>query len=57
VTKKIPKDDNNEEEVSKRASKNFGPEAKKGDSLSEGTPLIRGSNFAQKFIVLRITSN
>jgi hypothetical protein len=32
VTKKIPKDD------SKRASKNSGPEAEKGNSLSEGTP-------------------
>jgi hypothetical protein len=30
VTKKIPKDDNNEEEVSKRASKNSGPEVEKG---------------------------
>jgi hypothetical protein len=30
VTKKIPKDDNNEEEVNKRASKNSGPEAEKG---------------------------
>ena len=37
VTKKIPKDDNNDEEVSKRASKNFGPEIEKGDSSSEGT--------------------
>jgi hypothetical protein len=38
VTKKIPKDDNNEEEVSKRASKNFGPKIEKGDNSSEGTP-------------------
>jgi hypothetical protein len=38
VTKKIPKDDNNDEEVSKRASKNSGPETEKGDSSSEGTP-------------------
>jgi hypothetical protein len=38
VTKKIPKDDNQEEEVSKRASKNSGPEAEKGDNSSEGTP-------------------
>jgi hypothetical protein len=38
VTKKIPKDDNHEEEVRKRASKNSGPEAEKGDSSSEGTP-------------------
>ena len=29
VTKKIPKDDNLDEEVSKRASKKFGPEKKK----------------------------
>ena len=29
VTKKIPKDDNHDEEVSKRASENFGPETKK----------------------------
>jgi hypothetical protein len=36
VTKKIPKDDNNEEEVRKRSSKNSGPEAEKGDSSSEG---------------------
>jgi hypothetical protein len=38
VTKKIPKDDKSEEAVSKRASKNSGPEAEKGNSLSEGTP-------------------
>jgi hypothetical protein len=38
VTKKIPKDDNHDEEVSKRASKNSGPETEKGDSSSEGTP-------------------
>jgi hypothetical protein len=29
VTKKIPKDDNHDEEVSKRASKNSGPKQKK----------------------------
>jgi hypothetical protein len=34
VTKKIPKNDDHEEEVSKRASKNSSPEAKKGDSSS-----------------------
>jgi hypothetical protein len=39
VTKKIPKEDNHDEEVSKRASKNFGPETKNGDSSSKGTPL------------------
>jgi hypothetical protein len=38
VTKKIPKDDNNDEEVRKRASKNSGLETKKRDSSSEGTP-------------------
>jgi hypothetical protein len=38
VTKKIPKDDNHDEEVNKRASKNSGPETEKGDSSSEGTP-------------------
>ena len=38
VTMKIPKDDNNDEEVSKNASKNFGHETEKGDSSSEGTP-------------------
>jgi len=38
VTKKIPKDENQEEEVSKISSNNFGPEAKKGDNSSEGTP-------------------
>jgi len=38
VTKKIPKDDNHNEEVSKRASKNSGPEIEKGDNSSKGTP-------------------
>jgi hypothetical protein len=38
VTKKTPKDDNQEEEVSKRATKNFVPEVEKGDKSSEGTP-------------------
>jgi hypothetical protein len=38
VTKKIPKDDNHDEEVSKRASKNSRHETEKGDSSSEGTP-------------------
>jgi hypothetical protein len=38
VTKKTPKDDNQEEEVHKRASKNYVPEAEKGDNSSEGTP-------------------
>ena len=38
VTKKSPKDDNPDEEVSKRATKNSGLEMEKGDSSSEGTP-------------------
>jgi len=38
VTKKIPKDDDHEEDVNKRASKNYGPEEEKGDNLSECTP-------------------
>ena len=38
VTKKISKDNNEEEEVSKRASKNYGPEGEKGDNSSKGTP-------------------
>jgi hypothetical protein len=38
VTKKTPKDDNKEEEVSKKASNNSGPKAEKGDNSSEGTP-------------------
>jgi hypothetical protein len=40
VTKKIPKDDNHDEEVSRRASKNSGLETKKGESSSEGTPSV-----------------
>ena len=39
VTKKSPKDNNQEEEVSKRASKNYGPEAEKRDNSFEGRPL------------------
>jgi hypothetical protein len=38
VTKKIPKDANHDEEVRKRATKNYGPETEKGYSLSQGTP-------------------
>ena len=38
MTKKIPKDDNNEEEVNKKACKNSGFEAEKGDNPSKGTP-------------------
>ena len=41
VTTKIPKDDNNDEEVSKRASKNFGPETEKRYSPSEGRPSVQ----------------
>jgi hypothetical protein len=41
VTKKIPKDDNHEEEVRKRYSKNSEVETEKGDSSSEGTPLAQ----------------
>jgi hypothetical protein len=37
VTNKIPKDNNKEEEVNKRASKNSGPEEEKGDNSFEGT--------------------
>ena len=39
-TKKIPKDNNEEEEVDKRPSKNSGLEGEKGDRSSEGTPSI-----------------
>jgi hypothetical protein len=38
VTKKIPKEDNNEEKVRKRSSKNSGTEEEKGDSSSKGRP-------------------
>ena len=38
VTKKSPKDDNHEEEVSKRVSKNSGAKTEKGDNSSERTP-------------------
>ena len=38
VTKKIPKDDKHDEEVSKRTSKNYVVETEKEDSSSEGTP-------------------
>jgi hypothetical protein len=38
VRKKIPKDNNHEEEVNKRASMNSGPEAEKGGSSCEGKP-------------------
>ena len=48
VTNKIPKDDNPEEEVSKRASKNSGAKTEKGDSLSEGTPLVEDKTILDK---------
>jgi hypothetical protein len=48
VTKKIPKDDNLEEEVSKRASKNYGAKKKEGDSSSEGTPLVEDKTIPDK---------
>jgi hypothetical protein len=48
VTKKIPKDDNPEEEVSKRASKNYGVKTKKGDSSSEGTPSAEDKTIPDK---------
>ena len=40
VKKNIPKDDNQEEEVGKRDSKNFVPEAEKGDNSSKGIPSV-----------------
>jgi hypothetical protein len=40
LTKKIPKDNDKEEEVRKRASKNSGPEAENKNISSEGTPTI-----------------
>jgi hypothetical protein len=39
VTKKSPKDNEKEEEVNKRNSKNYGPEAENENSSSEGTPI------------------
>jgi hypothetical protein len=50
VTKKIPKDDNHEEEVSKRASKNSGVKTKKGDSSSEGTPSSEDKTIPERKI-------
>jgi hypothetical protein len=40
VTKKSPKDNDKEEEVNKRAFKNFGPQAENENNSSEGTPTI-----------------
>jgi hypothetical protein len=48
VTNKIPKDDNHDEEVSKRASKNFGAKTEKGDSSSEGTPSAEDKTIPDK---------
>jgi hypothetical protein len=48
VTKKSPKYDNPEEEVSKRASKNFGAKIEKGDSSSEGTPSAEDKTIREK---------
>jgi len=48
VTKKIPKDDNHEEEVSKRASKNSGAKTEKGDSSSKGTPSVEDKTIPDK---------
>jgi hypothetical protein len=48
VTKKIPKDDNHDEEVSKRASKNFGAETKKGDTSYEGTPSVEDKTIPDR---------
>jgi hypothetical protein len=48
VTKKSPKDDNHEEEVSKRASKNFGVKIEKGDSSSKGTPSAEDKTIPDK---------
>jgi predicted P-loop ATPase len=48
VTKKRPKDDNPEEEVSKRASKNSGVKIEKGDSSSKGTPSIEDKTIPDK---------
>jgi hypothetical protein len=48
VTKRSPKDDNHEEEVNKRASKNSGVKTKKGDSSSEGTPSAEDKTIPDK---------
>ena len=48
VTKKIPKDDNHEEEVNKRASKNSGVKTEKGDSSSEGTSSVQDKTILDK---------
>jgi hypothetical protein len=48
VTKKIPKDNNHDKEVSERASKNSGPEIEKGDTSSEGTPSAEDKTKADR---------
>ena len=48
VTNKSSKDDNHEEEVSRRATKNSGVKTKKGDSLSEGTPSAEDKTIPDK---------
>ena len=48
VTKKSPKYENHEEEVSKRASRNSGAKTKKGDSSSKGTPLAEDKTIPDK---------
>jgi fibronectin type 3 domain-containing protein len=48
VTKKIPKDDNHDKEVSKTASKNSRSEIEKGDNFSEGTPFAEDKTKSDK---------
>jgi hypothetical protein len=48
VTKKSPKDNIEEKEVSKRASKNFGPEGEKGDNSFEDTPSAEDKTNARR---------
>jgi hypothetical protein len=48
VTKKVPKDDNPEEEVRKRASNNSSVKTEKGDSLSEWTPSAKDKTIPDK---------
>ena len=48
VTKKIPKYDNHEEEVSKSASKNSSTKTEKGDSSFEGTPSTEDKTIPDK---------
>ena len=48
VTKKGPKDDNHDEEVNKRASKNSGEKIEKGDSSSKQTPSAEDKTIPDK---------